>query len=100
METTTSAFNISSIAPPPDTSRNTLPTTPHKVGTSIAEVPSLYSQNLTNFRDDDAQDDGYDSDGKIWPFYDSLEEEGEQYYYEYDTIPERYYNPEYVSEIF
>ena len=41
-------------------------------------VPSTARQNLTNFWDDDAQDDGYDSDGKIGPFYDALEEEGEQ----------------------
>ena len=54
-------------------------------------------QNLTNFRDADAQDDGYDSDGKIGP---SLEEEGEQYYYEDNKIPEWYYDQEYDSEIF
>ena len=34
METTTLAPAITSIAPPPNNSRNTLPTTPHKVGTS------------------------------------------------------------------
>ena len=55
---------------------------------------------MTDFWDDDAQDDGYDSDGKIGPFYDALEEEGEKYYNEDDTIPERFYNPEYFSEIF
>ena len=80
METTTLASSIASISPSFDTSRNTLPTTPHKVGTSIAEGPSPARRNLTNFWDDDAQDNGYDSDGKIGPFYDALEEEGAQYY--------------------
>ena len=45
---------------------------PHQVGTSIAEVPSLARQNLTNFQDDDVQHNGYDSDGKIVPFCDAL----------------------------
>ena len=40
-------------------------------------MPSPARQNLTNFWDDDAQDDGYDSDGEIGPFYDALEEEVE-----------------------
>ena len=40
METSTLASSIELIAPPLDTSRNTLLTTPHKVGTSISEVPS------------------------------------------------------------
>ena len=62
-----------------DTSHNTLTTTPNQVEISIAEVPSPDRRNLTNFQDDDAQDDGYDSDGKIGPFYDALEEEGDQY---------------------
>ena len=53
------------------------------------EVPSPARWNLTNFQDDDAQDDGYDSDGEIGYFYDALKEEGEQYYDEEDTIPER-----------
>ena len=77
METTTLVSAIALIEPSPDTSRNTLPTTPHKVGTIISEVPSPVRQNLTDFRDGDAQDDGYDSDGEIGPFYDDLEEEGE-----------------------
>ena len=76
METTTLASYIVSIALSFDTLRYTLPTTPYQVGTSIAEVPSPDHQNLTNFGDDNAQDDGYDSDGKIGPFYDALEEEG------------------------
>ena len=42
-------------------------------------MPSPDCQNMTNFRDDDAQDNEYDSDGEIVPFYDALEEEGEQY---------------------
>ena len=78
METTTLASAIALIAPSPDTSRNTLPTTPHQVGTSIEKVPSLARRNLTNFLDNDAQDDVYDIDGEIVPFYDDLEEEGEQ----------------------
>ena len=57
-------------------------------------------RNLTNFLDDDAQDDGYDSDGKIGRFYDALEEECEQYYDGDDMIPERYYDQKYDSEIF
>ena len=72
METTTLASSISSIVPSFDTSHNTLPTTPHQVGTSIAEVPSPARRNITNFWDDDAQDNVYDSDGKIGPFYDAL----------------------------
>ena len=79
METTTLVSSIASIALPFNNSRNTLPTTPHQVGTSIAEVPSPARPNLTIFWDDNAQDDGYDSDGKIGPLYDALEEEGEQY---------------------
>ena len=63
-------------------------------------MPSPARPNLTIFWEDDAQDDGYDSDGKIGPFYDALEEEGEQYYDEEDMIPERYYNQEYDIEIF
>ena len=63
METTTLASSIEFMAPSFDTSRNTLPTTPYQFGTSIAEVPIPARQNLTNFRDDDAQDNGYDSDG-------------------------------------
>ena len=46
-----------------DTSFNTLPTTPHQVGTIIAEVPSPDRQNLSHFWDDDAQYNGYDSGG-------------------------------------
>ena len=42
-------------------------------------MPSPARQNLTDFWDGDAQDDGYDSDGEIGPFYDDLEEEGDQY---------------------
>ena len=38
---------------------------------------------MTNIWDDDAQDNGYDSDGKIGPFSDVLEEEGDKYYDEY-----------------
>ena len=89
METTTLASSIALIAPSFDTSRDTLPATPHQVGTSIAKVPSSARQNLTNFWDDDAQDNGYDSDGETGLFYDALEEEGEKYYDEDDTIPER-----------
>ena len=100
METTPLVYCIASIAPSFDTSRNTLPTTPHQVGKNIAEVPSLARRNMTNFGDDNAQYDGYDSAGKIGPFYDALEEQGDQYYDEEDTIPERYYDPEYDSEIF
>ena len=92
METTTLASSIASIAPSFDTSRNNLPTTPHQVGTSIAEVPSPARQNLTNFWDENAQDNGYDSDGEIGTFYDALEKEGYQYYNEEDTFPERYYD--------
>ena len=77
-ETTSLASDIALIAPPPDTSRDTLPNTPHKVGTSIAEVPSPARRNMTYFRDKDAQDVGCDSDGEIGPFYDALEEEGDQ----------------------
>ena len=72
METTTLASAIASISPSLDNSRNTLPTTPHKVGTSIAVITSPARINLTNFWDYDAQDDGYDSDGEIGPFYDAL----------------------------
>ena len=90
METTTLSSYIESIAPSFGTSRNTLPTTPHTFGTSIAEVPSPARRNLTNFGDDDAQDNGYDNDGEIGPFYDALEEDGEKYYDEDNTIPERY----------
>ena len=50
----------------------------HQVRTSIAEVPSPARRNLTNFWNDDAQDDGYDSYDEIGLFYDALEEEGEQ----------------------
>ena len=78
METTTLSSSISYIAPSFNTSRNTLPTTPHQIGTSIVEVSSPTCRNLTNFWDDDAHDDGYDSDGKIGPFYDALGEEGDQ----------------------
>ena len=63
METTTLASSIASIAPSFDTSRNNIPTMPCQFGTSIAKLPSPARQNLTNFRDDDAQDNGYDSDG-------------------------------------
>ena len=91
METSTLASSIELIAPSLDTSRNTLLTMPHKVGTSISEVPSPAHLNLTNFRDDDAQDHGYNSDGKIGPFFDALEEGGEQYYDEEYKIPEQYY---------
>ena len=100
METTTLSPSIVSIASSFDTSRNTLPTTPHQVGTSIAEVPSPAFRNMTSFWDDDAQDDGYDSDGKIGLFCDALEEEGEKYQDEDDMITERYYDPDYDSEIF
>ena len=100
MDTTNLASSITSIAPYFDTSCNTLPTTPHQVKTSIAEVPSPDRQNLTNFWDDLAHDDGYDSDGEIGPFHDALEEGGEQYYDEDDTITERYYDQEHDSEIF
>ena len=100
METTTLTSSIAYIAPSFDTSFNTLPTTPHQVGTSIAEVPSPARLNLTNFWDNNAQYDGYDSDGEIGPFYNALEEEGEKYYDEDDTITERYYNPDNDSEIF
>ena len=79
METTTLASSMALMAPSFDTSHNTLTTTPNQVETSIAEGPSPDRQNLTNFQDDDAQDDGYDSDGKIGPFNDALEEEGDQY---------------------
>ena len=78
METTTLASTIASIAPFPDNYRNTLSTTPHQVGTSIVKVPSPAGRNLTNFLDNDAQDDVYDSDGEIVPFFDALEEEGDQ----------------------
>ena len=74
------------IAPSFDTSRNNLPTTPRQVGTIIVEVPSPARRNLTNFWDDDAQDNRYESDGEIGPFYDALEEEGEQYYDEDNTF--------------
>ena len=74
VETTTLAAAIASISLSPDTSRNILPTTPHQVGKNIAEVPSLARRNMTNFGDDNAQYDGYDSAGKIGPFYDALEE--------------------------
>ena len=90
METTTLASSVVSIAPSFYTSHNTLPTTPHQVGKSIAEVPSPARRNLTNFWDEDAQDDEYDSDGKIGPLYEDLEEEGEKYYDEDDKIPEWY----------
>ena len=63
-------------------------------------MPIPDGRNLTNFWDDNAYDDGYDSDGEIGPFYGALEEKGEKYYDEEDTIPEWYYNPEYDSEIF
>ena len=79
METTTLASAIASIALSPDNSRNTLPNRPYKVGTSMAEVPSPACRNLTGFWDEDAQDDGYENDGKIGPFCDALEEEVEQY---------------------
>ena len=62
METTTLASCIASIAPSFYTSYNTLPTAPHQVGTSIAEMPSPARLNLANFWDEYAQDDGYDSD--------------------------------------
>ena len=78
METTTLAPSIASIAPSFGTLRNTLLTTPHQIGTSIVEVPSPDRWNMNNFRDEDVQDNGYDSDGKIGPLYDALEEEGEQ----------------------
>ena len=65
METTTLASAIVSIVPSPNTSRNTQPTTPHKFGTNIEEVPSPARRNLSHFWDDDAQDDGYDSDVEI-----------------------------------
>ena len=80
MENTTLASSIASISPSFDTSHNNLPTTPHQVGKSIAEVPSPARRNLTNFRDDDAHDNGYDSDGKIGPSYNAFEEEGEKCY--------------------
>ena len=79
METTTLASSIASIALSFDTSRNNLPTTPRQVGTSIAEVLSPARQNLTNFWDDDAQDNGYDSGGEIGPYCYALEEGVEQY---------------------
>ena len=79
METTTLASSIASISPSFDTSRNNLPTMPRQVGTIISEVPSPARRDLTNFWDDDAQDNRYDSGGEIGPFYDALEEEGEQY---------------------
>ena len=47
---------------------------------------------MANFRDDDAHNNGYNSDGKIGPFYDVLEEEGEQDYDKDDAIAERCYN--------
>ena len=100
METTTLASSIASIAPSFDTSCNTLTTTPHQVGTRIAEVPSPARQNLTNFWDDDAQDNENDSDGEIGTFDDALEDEGEQNYDEGDIIPEQYYDQEYDIEIF
>ena len=100
METTTLASSIASISPFFDISRNNIPTTPNQVGTSIVEVPSPARRNMTNFWDDDAQDNGYDSDGEIGLFYDALEEEGDQYYNEDDMITERYYNQEYYIEIF
>ena len=100
METTTLAPYIASIEPSFYTSLNTLPNTPHQVGTRIAELHIPARRNLTNFGDDDAQDGGYDSGGKIGPFYDALEEQGEQYSYEVDTIPKQYYDQEYDSEIF
>ena len=92
METTTLESSIASISPSFDNSRNTLPTTPHQVGTSIAEVPSPANIILTTFWDGDAQDDRYESDGEIGPFYDALGDEGEKYYDEENTIPERYYD--------
>ena len=55
---------------------------------------------MTNFWDDDAQDNGYDSDGTIGPFYNALEEEGKQYYDEDNAIPERYYDQYFDIEIF
>ena len=72
MKTTTLASSIASIALSFDKSRNNLPTMPRQVGTSIAEVPSPARRNLANFWDYDAQDNGYDSDGKIGPLYDDL----------------------------
>ena len=62
-------------------------------------MPSPDCRNLTNFLDDNAQDYWYDSYGEIVPFYDALEEEGEQYYDEDNMIPERYYHQEYGIEI-
>ena len=88
MENTTLASSIELIAPYFHNARNNLPTTPHQVGKSIAEVPSPARRNLINFWDDDAQGNGFDSDGEIGPFYDALEEEGEKYYNEADTITE------------
>ena len=75
METNTLEYFIASIAPSLDASHNTPPNMPHPVGKSIAEVPSPARRNLTNFWDDDAQDNGYDSDGELGPFYYVLEEE-------------------------
>ena len=100
MENTTLAPAIVSIRPPLDTSCNSLLTTPHKVVTSIVEVPSPVRWNLNDFWDDDGQDDGYDSDGKLGPLYDALEEEGGQYYDKDNTIHEQYYKLEYYSAIF
>ena len=92
METTTLVSSISLIAPHFYTSHNTIPNTPYQVGTIIVSVTSPACRNLTHFWDDYAQNDGYDSDGKIGPLCDALKEEGEQYYDKDDKIPERYYN--------
>ena len=63
-------------------------------------MPSPARKNLTHFRDDNAQDDGYDSNGEIGPIHDTLEEEGEQYYDKEEMITEQYYDPEHDSEIY
>ena len=73
---------------------------PHKVGTSITEAPSPQRRNLRNFHYDSEDENGYDSDGAVGPFYDAIDIEGDQYFENEDEIPERYYDPDFDVEIY
>ena len=56
------------------------------VGTTATQIPfSPHRKTLNDFRNNESKfEDGYDSDGAAGPFFDCLEEEGDQIYEEED----------------